>query len=85
MEIVLMPTALEDLAYWKSSGSTIILKRIRQLIESIQQDPYSGIGKPERLKHQWADWWSRRINDVHRLIYRAEPNKVIIYSMRYHY
>jgi len=55
MEVIFMPTALEDLAYWKKSGSIIILKRIRQLIEAIQQNPFDGIGKPERLKHNWSD------------------------------
>jgi len=85
MEVVLMPVAIDDLEYWRSSGSIIILKRIRQLIESIQQDPYNGIGKPERLKHNWSAWYSRRINDEHRIVYRAEQNKIIIYSLRYHY
>jgi toxin YoeB len=85
MEVILMPTALKDLEYWKKSGSSIILKRIRQLIEAIQQDPFSGIGKPEKLKYNWSDWWSRRINDEHRIIYKCEQNKIIIYALRYHY
>jgi len=85
MEVVLMPTALEDLAFWKKSGSTIILKRIRQLIEAIILDPFAGIGKPERLRHDWSDWWSRRINEQHRIVYKVEANKITIYSLRYHY
>jgi hypothetical protein len=53
MEIIFLPTALADLQHWKESGNTIILKRIRQLLEAIQQTPFSGIGKPEALKHNW--------------------------------
>jgi len=85
MEVILMPTALEDLEHWKKSGNTIILKRIRQLLEAIQHDPFGGIGKPERLKHNWSDWWSRRINEEHRLIYKCTENKITVYSLRYHY
>ncbi len=80
-----MPVALEDLDYWKKSGNTIILKRIRQLLESVQQDPFSGIGKPEQLKYNWSGWWSRRINEEHRIIYRHDQGKIIVYSLRYHY
>lgn len=80
-----MPTAIEDLEYWKKSGSTIILKRIRQLLEAIQSDPFNGIGKPERLKHNWSDWWSRRINDEHRVVYKVQESKIVVYSLRFHY
>lgn len=80
-----MPTAVSDLEHWKRSGNTIILKRIRQLIEAIQADPFNGIGKPEKLKHNWAEWYSRRINDEHRIIYKYQENKLIVYSLRYHY
>jgi toxin YoeB len=59
MEVILLPTALEDLEYWKKSGSIFVLKRIRQLIETIQLDSFNGIGKPERLKYEWSNWWSR--------------------------
>ena len=85
MEIVFLPTALDDLQFWKQSGSTIILKRIRQLLEAIQISPYTGIGKPESLKYNLAGKWSRRINQEHRLIYKVEYNSIIVYSLRYHY
>ena len=85
MEIVFLPTALDDLHFWKQSGNTIILKRIRQLFEAIQGSPYSGIGKPEALKYNWAGKWSRRINQEHRLIYEVENNRITVYSLRYHY
>lgn len=51
MEIILLPAALADLKYWKESGNTMILKRIRQLIEAISKNPFDGIGKPEALKY----------------------------------
>ena len=80
-----MPTAIADLKYWQKSGNTIILKRIRQLIEAIQTDPFNGIGKPEGLRHNWTGWWSRRINEEHRIVYKFEHNIVTVYSLRYHY
>lgn len=85
MEIIFLPTALADLKHWKESGNTILLKRIRQLLEAIQQNPYEGIGKPEGLKYNWTGKWSRRINQEHRLIYKFENNIVTVYSLRFHY
>ncbi|QKJ32050.1 Txe/YoeB family addiction module toxin [Mucilaginibacter mali] len=77
--------ALADLEYWKKSGNVIILKRIRQLVEAIQLDPFAGIGKPEALKHNLAGFWSRRINQEHRLVYKVESETIVIYSLRFHY
>ena len=85
MEIIFLPTALADLQFWKESGNTIILKRIRQLLEAIQENPFSGIGKPESLKHNWTGKWSRRINLEHRLIYKVEDNIITVYSLKFHY
>ncbi len=77
--------ALIDLAYWQKSGNAIILKRIRQLLAAIQENPYTGIGKPEALKHQLSGYWSRRINQEHRLVYEVEQGIITVISMRYHY
>ncbi len=85
MEVVFMPVALQDLDYWKKSGNTIILKKIRQLLESIAESPYQGIGKPEALKYEWSGWYSRRINEEHRLVYKCDDNKIVVYALRYHY
>ena len=85
MEVIFMPTALADLDYWKKSGNIIILKRIRQLIEAIQKNPYEGIGKPEKWKYNWALWWSRPKNEEHRIVYKFENNTITVYSLRYHY
>jgi toxin YoeB len=85
MEIILYDQALEDLAFWKRSGQKIIAKKITSLIEDIRNNPYSGLGKPEGLKHELSGWWSRRINKEHRLIYRVDEDQIHILSMRFHY
>lgn len=83
--IAFTANALADLDYWKKSGNTVILKRIRQLLQAIQADPFKGIGKPEALKHNFSGYWSRRINQEHRLVYRIENNMITVYSLRFHY
>ena len=60
-------------------------KRITRLIGEIQRDPFSGIGKPEPLKGDLSGYWSRRIDDEHRLVYRADDKEVKILKARYHY
>jgi len=77
--------ALENLEHWNKSGNTIILKRIRQLLQAIQTDPFNGIGKPEALKHNFSGMWSRRINQEHRIVYKVEENIITVYSLRFHY
>ena len=62
MEIIFLPKSKEHLDFFKKVNNPIILKKIRQLIEIIPETPYSGIGKPEPLKHHLAGLWSRRIN-----------------------
>jgi len=54
VEVIFSPQAIEDLEYWRKSGNKIIQKRIQQLLESIQQTPFEGIGKPEALKYQFS-------------------------------
>jgi toxin YoeB len=78
------PDAFEDLAWWIEKDRTIALK-IMKLVREIQRDPFSGTGKPERLKHDLAGCWSRRINQEHRLIYQVLDDKVRILACRYHY
>jgi len=86
MEIVnFTAEALSDLKYWQKSGNTIILKRIRQLLIAIQENPFSGIGKPEALKHNLTGYWSRRINQEHRLVYKINQGFITVISLRYHY
>ena len=85
MEIAYLQQALDDLEYWKKSGNKAVQARITKLIESIEQTPFEGIGKPEGLKHNHAGKWSRRITDEHRLIYKVESERVYIYSLKGHY
>ncbi len=62
-----------------------IAKRIMALIKDIQRNPFDGIGKPEPLKHHLSGYWSRRITDEHRLVYRIEEGTIIIASCKFHY
>lgn len=79
MEVIFSPKAINDLAYWKKSGNKIIQKKINQLIIAIQEDPFTGIGKPEPLKYELSGSWSRRINEEHRIIYEIiEGNLIVI-------
>ena len=59
--------------------------RIVSLIKDISRNPYQGLGKPEALKHELQGYWSRRIDDEHRLVYRIENDRLIIISCKYHY
>ena len=87
MEIIFLPKSKEHLDFFKKVNNPIILKKIRQLIEIIPETPYSGIGKPEPLKHHLAGLWSRRINYEHRLIYEVieTDNVILIHSLKGHY
>jgi toxin YoeB len=85
VEIVYLPQALDDLKFWRNSGNKAAQKRITELLESIEQTPFEGIGKPELLKYDLAGKWSRRITKEHRMIYEMEGNTVFIYSLRGHY
>jgi toxin YoeB len=76
--------AWQDYLYWQETDKQI-LKRINALIKDIQRSPFEGIGKPEPLKHQFAGFWSRRINDEHRLVYTFVESDLIIIQCRYHY
>lgn len=62
MEIEIFEEAQDDLDYWKKSGKASILKKIKSLLESIQETPFEGVGKPEGLKHNLSGLWSRRID-----------------------
>ena len=77
--------AKEDIEFFKRSGQHKTLKRIRQLIESILQNPFTGIGKPEALKYNLSGTWSRRINKEHRLVYEISDDTIFILSAKGHY
>lgn len=85
MEIVFTDTALKDLKFWKMLGNKIIQQRIEQLIKSITESPFEGIGKPEALKYNYSGYWSRRINEEHRLVYSVADGLLTIVQLRDHY
>mgnify|MGYP000949881414 FL=1 len=62
-----------------------MLERINKLIRETQREPFEGIGKPEALKHALSGFWSRRITDEHRMVYRAEGNELLIAQLRFRY
>ncbi len=78
------PSGFEDLAWWIKTNRKIALRAVK-LIEAIQRDPFSGIGRPEMLKHDFAGCWSRRIDREHRLVYEVLESKIRILACRYHY
>lgn len=75
----------EDIAYFKKGGNKQAIKKIKELLESISDNPYRGIGQPEQLKHGLSGAWSRRINKEHRLVYEVEDDVVYILSLKGHY
>ena len=87
MEIVLLSQAKKDLEYWRNSGNKKIQKQISALLKDILNHPFTGIGKPEPLKGNLQGFWSRRINDEHRIIYQVSNEMIYVYvlSMRFHY
>jgi toxin YoeB len=85
MEVVLMPTAQDDIAFWKKSGNVQMQKRISALLAATSQQPFEGIGKPEALKYSLNGYWSRRINAEHRIVYTCINDIVYVVSCRYHY
>ena len=73
-----------DYLYWQKQDRKV-LKRINQLIKDIERNPFDGIGKPEPLKGNLSGWWSRRMDDSNRIVYRVKGNVIEIASCRGHY
>ncbi len=84
MKLIFSEHAWEDYLYWQQTDRKMLL-RINALIKEIQRQPFEGIGKPEPLRHALAGYWSRRINDEHRLVYKVTDAAVLIAQIRYHY
>lgn len=76
--------AWSDYTYWQKQEKKT-LKRINKLIIDTQRSPFEGLGKPEALKENLSGFWSRRIDETHRLVYTVDDNQLIIISCRYHY
>ena len=74
----------DDYLYWQKQNKNL-LKKINQLIKDIERNPFEGLGKPEPLKNNLSGWWSRRIDDTHRIVYRVEKGYLEIAQCREHY
>ena len=84
MKLVFSEQAWEDYLHWQATDRKLV-QRINALIRDITRAPHEGLGKPEPLKHALAGYWSRRITDEHRIVYRVEGEAVLIAQLRYHY
>lgn len=84
MKLIWSENSWEEYLYWQKNDKKI-LQKINRLIKESKREPFSGIGKPEPLKHELAGCWSRRITDEHRLVYEVSETGLYIVSCRYHY
>ena len=84
MKLIFAEAAWEDYLHWQQKDKRMV-ERINKLIKEVQREPITGIGKPEPLKHALAGFWSRRITDEHRLVYRVDGDSLLIAQLRYHY
>ncbi len=84
MKLIFAENAWEDYLYWQKTDKKMV-RRVNTLIKETSRDPFAGIGKPEPLKHALAGYWSRRIDDTHRMVYKIEGDCLLIAQLRYHY
>ena len=84
MKRVFSDQGWEDCLHWHKLDRKMV-ERINKLIKEIACDPFAGVGKPEALKHALSGWWSRRITDEHRIVYRVEGEQLWIAQLRFHY
>ncbi len=84
MKLIFSEHAWEDYLYWQSHDRKQ-LNRINALIREILRTPFQGKGNPEPLRHALTGWWSRRISEEHRIVYRVTDDAVLIAQLRYHY
>ena len=84
MKYTFVDESWEDYLHWQKVDRKMV-KRINALIKDISRQPYEGIGKPEPLKHNYRGYWSRRIDEEHRLIYQVQDDEIRIVKCRFHY
>ena len=84
MKIIFVDESWEDYLYWQKTDRKI-LERINNMVKDISRNPYKGLGKPEPLKYKYQGFWSRRITEEHRLIYRVVNDEIQIAKCRFHY
>jgi toxin YoeB len=83
-ESVFEPEFREDLRYWVDTDRRIVLRAL-DLVEAVLRDPFTGIGKPEPLRHFAAGAWSRRLTEEHRIVYLVMDDRIVFLQARYHY
>ena len=83
-DLFIKQQAMDDLHFW-ARNNLKLLKKIFELLKDKQSNPFTGIGKPEALKYEYSGYWSRRITDEHRLIYKVEEGLIEFISCRFHY
>ena len=84
MKLIFSENAWEDYLYWQKTNKKI-LNRVNKLIEQTKRESFEGVGKPEPLKHNLTGYWSRRINEEHRMVYKVTDDALLIAQIRYHY
>lgn len=84
MKLIFAEEAWEDYLYWQKQDKRMV-ERINKLIRETYREPFAGVGKPEALKHALSGFYSRRITDEHRMVYRMEGNTLLIAQLRFHY
>jgi len=84
VKLIFSEQAWEDYLHWQKTDKKL-MERINVLVKDISRSPFSGIGKPEPLKNALSGYWSRRINDEHRIVYRVADGSMLIAQLRYHY
>ena len=84
MKLIFSEQAWEDYLHWQKIDKKL-LERINALIKDISRSPFDGIGKPEPLKNALSGYWSRRVNDEHRIVYKIADGSMLIAQLRYHY
>ena len=84
MTITFSENAWDDYLYWQKVDKKIV-KKINKLIKEIQRTPFEGTGRPEKLRYDLAGYWSRRIDQEHRLVYQIDNDQILVYSCRFHY
>lgn len=83
-DFLFTPIAFEQYNEWQSENKQVFAK-LKKLIKECARTPYEGTGKPEALKHDFAGYWSRRITDEHRLVYKVENDCIKIIACKFHY
>jgi len=84
MQYIFVDESWEDYLYWQKIDKKK-LRKINELLKDISRNPFSGLGKPQPLKHKYKGYWSRRIDHEHRLIYKYEEGSIYIAKCRFHY